>query len=47
MSKYKDVIPFSEDIAALGIDINELLALEVAINQAAKYNNYKDMKSSI
>jgi hypothetical protein len=39
ISKYKDVVPLTEDIAALGISINELLSLKVAINQAAKMYN--------
>ena len=32
-------MPLTEDIAALGIGINELLAFKVGINQAAKYYN--------
>jgi hypothetical protein len=39
ISKYKDIVPLTEDIAALGIGINELLALKIGINQAAKYYN--------
>jgi hypothetical protein len=39
ISKYKDVIPLTEDIAALGIGIDELIALKVGINQAAKLYN--------
>jgi hypothetical protein len=38
-AKYKDIIPLTEDIAALGININELLALKIGINQASKYYN--------
>ena len=36
MSKYKDVVPLTEDIAALQIGIDELIALKVGINEAAK-----------
>ena len=39
MSKFKDVLPLTEDIAALGIGINELLAFKIGINEAAKYYN--------
>jgi hypothetical protein len=39
ISKYKDVVPLTEDIAALGIGIDELLALKVGIKQAAKMYN--------
>ncbi|MFL6419251.1 MAG: hypothetical protein ACJ71P_07545 [Nitrososphaeraceae archaeon] len=39
ISKFKDVVPLTEDIAAWGIGIDELLALKVGINQAAKHYN--------
>jgi len=39
MSKYTNVIPFTEEIASFGIGINELLALEIGIKEAAKYYN--------
>ena len=39
MSKFKDIAPLVESIAALGIGINELLALEIGIKEAAKYYN--------
>jgi hypothetical protein len=39
MSKYKDIVPLTEGIAALGVGINELLALEIGIKEAAKYYN--------
>jgi hypothetical protein len=38
MSKFKELIPFTEEIAALGISINELLALDIGINEAKYYN---------
>src|SRR5919198_3924505 len=34
LSKYKDVLPLTENIAAAGINRNELLALKIAIDQA-------------
>ena len=39
ISKYKQIIPFTEEIATFGISINELLALEIGIKEAAKYYN--------
>ena len=39
ISKYKEIIPFTEEIAAFGIGINELLALEIGIKKAARYYN--------
>jgi hypothetical protein len=36
ISRYKDIVPLTEDIAALDIGIDELLALKVGIKQAAK-----------
>ena len=36
ISKYKEVVPLTEDIAALGIGIDELLALKIGIKEAAK-----------
>jgi hypothetical protein len=39
ISKYKDVIPFTEEIVAFGIGIQELIGLEVAIKEAAKVYN--------
>jgi DNA-binding transcriptional MerR regulator len=39
ISKYKDVVPLTEDIAALKIGIDELISLKVGINQAAKLYN--------
>jgi hypothetical protein len=39
ISKYRDIIPLTEDIAALGIGLDELLAFEIAINQSARHYN--------
>jgi hypothetical protein len=47
ISKYKDVVPLTEDIAALGIGIDELLALKVGIKQAVKYYNLPPLTSTL
>jgi predicted nuclease with TOPRIM domain len=39
LQKYEDIVPLTEDIAALGIGIDELIALKSAINQAVKLYN--------
>ncbi len=39
LQKYEDIVPLTEDIAALGIGIDELIALKAAINQAVKLYN--------
>src|SRR5919198_5442411 len=39
LSKYKDVLLLTENIAAVGINRNELLGLKIAIDEAAKYYN--------
>jgi cell division septum initiation protein DivIVA len=39
ISKYKDVVPLTEEIAALQIGIDELIALKVGIREAAKWYN--------
>jgi hypothetical protein len=36
LQEYKDILPLTEDIAALQIRIDELIALKAAINQAVK-----------
>jgi hypothetical protein len=47
ISKYKDILPLTEDIAALGIGLDELLAFKIAINQAAKYCNLPFVSATI
>jgi cell division septum initiation protein DivIVA len=47
ISKYKDVVPLTEDIAAWGIGIDELLALKVGINQAAKHYNLPPLAATL
>jgi hypothetical protein len=39
ISKYKDIVPFIEEIVALGIGLNELLAFKMGIKEAAKHYN--------
>ena len=36
LQQYKEILPLTEDIAALGISIDELIALKAGINQAVK-----------
>jgi hypothetical protein len=38
ISKYKDVAPLAEEIAALQIGLDELIALKIGINEAANNN---------
>jgi hypothetical protein len=45
--KYKDIVPLTEDIAALGIGIDELLALKVGINQAIKHYNLPPLTATM
>jgi hypothetical protein len=47
ISKYKDVVPLTEDIAAWGIGIDELLALKVGIIQAAKHYNLPPLAATL
>jgi hypothetical protein len=47
ISKYKDVVPMTEDIAALGIGIDELLALKVGVYQAAKHYNLPPVTATL
>jgi hypothetical protein len=47
ISKFKDIVPLTESIAALGIGINELLALEIGIKEAAKYYNLPYLSAAI
>jgi hypothetical protein len=47
ISKYKDVVPLTEEIAALQIGIDELIALKVAINEAAKHYNLPPLAATL
>jgi hypothetical protein len=46
-ARYKDVIPFTEEIVAFGIGIEELIGLEVAIKEAAKMYNLPFFASTL
>ena len=47
ISKYKDVVPFTEEIVALGIGINELITLKTGINVAAKQYNLSPLADTL
>src|SRR4051812_20525250 len=47
IAKHKDIVPLTEDIAALGIGINELIAFKVAINEAAKHYNLPPLAATL
>jgi hypothetical protein len=47
ISKYKDVVPLTEDIAALKIGIDELIALKVGIKEAAKMYNLPPLAATL
>jgi uncharacterized protein (UPF0335 family) len=46
-AKYKDILPLTEEIAVWGIGIDELLALKVGINQAAKHYNLHPLAATL
>jgi hypothetical protein len=46
-AKYKDVIPFTEEIVAFGIGIQELIGLDVGIKEAAKMYNTSFFNSTM
>jgi hypothetical protein len=47
ISKFKVVVPLTEDIAAWGIGIDQLLVLKVGINQAAKHYNLPPLAATL
>jgi len=47
ISKYKEIIPFTEEIASLGMGIDELLALDIGIKEAAKYYNLPPLGATL
>ena len=47
ISKYKDIVPFTEEIVALGFGIQELLGLEVGIKEAAKMYNLPFVSATV
>jgi hypothetical protein len=46
-AKYKDVIPFTEEVVAFGIGIEELIGLDVGIKEAAKAYNMSFCNSTL
>ena len=47
LSKYEDVLPLTENIAAAGINMNELLGLRIVIDQAVKYHNLPFVRTTL
>jgi hypothetical protein len=47
ISKYKDIVPLTEDIAALQIGIDELIALKAGISEAAKLYNLPPLTATL
>ncbi len=47
LQKYGDIVPLTEDIAALSIGIDELIALKAAINQAVKLYNLPPLAATL
>jgi hypothetical protein len=46
-AKYKDMLPLTEEIAALQISIDELIALKVEIREAAKMHNLHPLTATL
>jgi hypothetical protein len=46
-ARYKDVIPFTEEIVAFGIGIEELIGLDIGIKEAAKVYNMSFYNSTM
>jgi hypothetical protein len=47
ISQYKDIVPLTEDIAALGVGIDELIALKIGIKEAAKVYNLPPLTATL
>jgi cell division septum initiation protein DivIVA len=47
ISKYKDVVPLTEEIAALHIGLDELIALKAGINEAVKHYNLPSLTATL
>jgi hypothetical protein len=47
ISKFKGVVSLTENIAALGISINELLALKIGVKEAAKFYNLPFVSATV
>jgi hypothetical protein len=46
-AKYKDIMPLTEEIAALQIGIDELIALKAAINEVAKHYRLPSLATTL
>ncbi len=47
IAKYKNILPLVEEISALQIGVEDLIAFKIAINQAAKYYNLPFVSTTI
>jgi hypothetical protein len=47
LQEYKEILPLTEEIAALQIHIDELIALKSAINQAVKLYNLPSLAATL
>jgi hypothetical protein len=47
LQEYKDILPLTEDIAALHIRIDDLIALKAGIIEAAKYYNLPPLADTL
>jgi hypothetical protein len=47
LQNYEDILPLTEDIAALGIDNHELIAIKAAINQAVNLYNLPPLAATL
>lgn len=47
LQKYEAMLPLIEDIAALGIGIDELIALKAGVNQATKLYNMSPLAATL
>jgi hypothetical protein len=46
-ARYKDLIPFTEEIVSLGVGIQELIGLDIGIKEAAKVYNMSFFNSTM
>ena len=46
-AKYKDILPLVEEISALQIGVEDLIAFKIAINQAAKHYNLSPLAATL
>jgi GTP1/Obg family GTP-binding protein len=46
-ARYKDILPFTEELVSLGVGIQELIGLDVGIKEAAKMYNSSFFNSTV